>query len=609
MQITDFLIERVINEDIELVDKFYKESIFIDDEMVETFGDVYPEFMEMQRPKQTASSTEYRKAYFERMGNPISGFLGAIEKQVDKVFSSEEFKVIYSDNSDLKDPKDRAEWYFKNGYYNGEDLIKSFEATIKRKLLLEANSVLAVIPNETLDGDYPKPYHVIIPAKNVIYYKANEIAILLSETRVDMYNPDGSLYVKEYGKVYYIFDNKRYVKVTQYGIKEDGSVDWRINKVGDNYRLHGNDFMPVKKLGRNIIKQTEDGHELRSTDLQGSLVFLRQAIFAFLDYTVELNVHSSSILWSKGFVSCSSCKGKGKILSFDKEANKATHDDCGSCGGSGLRSPFTGDNKEVIIIPNSVSNLGEQEKVGGNVMGYVTRDHKPAEILANAYSEQMLLALRPFGLENLVQSPYNQSGESKVYDIQEGLAFIKGMSNHIGSLLNMNVTAIVNSRYRSLTNEQRAKEVVKVVTPASFNLATLKSIFEKVKDAITYKFPDIMVIEFQRQLMEKEFGMSSVEYRKFTIKAMLDPIPAADYSRKVISRSFLPDYLYILTSNFDYLMNLCILDRPNFIYLDFPTQRTLLENKAREMAIEAADNIAAEFSVKQPTNLIIDSNN
>jgi hypothetical protein len=196
-----------------------------------------------------------------------------------------------------------------------------------------------------------------------------------------------------------------------------------------------------------------------------------------------------------------------------------------------------------------------------------------------------------------------------VYDIQEGLAFIKGMSNHIGALLNMNVTAIVNSRYRSLTNEQRAKEVVKVVTPASFNLATLKSIFEKVKEAITYKFPDIMVIEFQRQLMEKEFGMSSVEYRKFTIKAMLDPIPAADYSRKVISRSFLPDYLYILTSNFDYLMNLCILDRPNFIYLDFPTQRTLLENKAREMAIEAADNIAAEFSVKQPTNLIIDSNN
>jgi hypothetical protein len=75
MQITDFLIERVINEDIELVDKFYKESIFIDDEMVETFGDVYPEFMEMQRPKQTASSTEYRKAYFERMGNPISGIL------------------------------------------------------------------------------------------------------------------------------------------------------------------------------------------------------------------------------------------------------------------------------------------------------------------------------------------------------------------------------------------------------------------------------------------------------------------------------------------------------------------------------------------------------
>jgi hypothetical protein len=56
-------------------------------------------------------------------------------------------------------------------------------------------------------------------------------------------------------------------------------------------------------------------------------------------------------------------------------------------------------------------------------------------------------------------------------------------------------------------------------------------------------------------------------------------------------------------------MNLCILDRPNFIYLDLPTQRTLLENKAREMAIEAADNIAAEFSVKQPTNLIIDSNN
>jgi ASC-1-like (ASCH) protein len=48
MQITDFLIERVINEDIELVDKFYKESIFIDDEMVETFGDVYPEFMEKE---------------------------------------------------------------------------------------------------------------------------------------------------------------------------------------------------------------------------------------------------------------------------------------------------------------------------------------------------------------------------------------------------------------------------------------------------------------------------------------------------------------------------------------------------------------------------------
>lgn len=575
-----------------LIDPYYIQSLELDNDIKETFGSVYPEFMKIQRPSQKEEQVKYRKDYFEQIGNPISGFDGQIEKQVDKIFTSEDLKIVFPEGSD--EGFDGFKYYLENAYYNGVNFLEVFRETIKKNVLKSPNSLLAIVPNETTK----KPYFIIVKPENVFYYKANELCIFQSELKSDVTREDGTV-EKKIGDIFYFFDSKKYVCVKHVGY-ENGQKIYDINQLNNgSYRNHGCYYMPCTKIGRKIVEVSEDGHELRGSDLYDSMVFLRNAIMDYMDLRVELNFHIATQAYFAGTVDCGTCKGTGKV----KGENRTTHT-CPTCGGGKKVPAFSGDGTDKLIIPSSINELGRTEKTGNLIGGFIERSETGARLFKESFVNNLKLGLQTFGLDHLAEVPLNQSGNAKDYDMQEGYQFIMSMSDHIGWLLNFTVTAMFFAKSKDIEAKNIEKERPRVVIPKSFNLSNSTSIFNKLKDAYTFNMPSSLKDKWTLELLEKEAGVNSLNviYQKVVTK--LDPMPTSNSNTKILSRSTLSDIDYVLTNNIDSIMQEAMSMNSNFLYYDYETQKIIVTTIAQRKLGEIGENLNINEVIKPSANLV-----
>jgi hypothetical protein len=595
-KISDELINELIRDVKGFRDPFFEEAINTDVSIANTFGSTYPEFMSIQRPNETESQKKYRKDYFEATGNPVSGFLGQIEKQLDKVFTSEEFKIVYNEDSTLGNENLRE--YLEESYYNGSKFIITFKDSLKKAILTQPNSVLSVIPNEQ-SGDYPNSYFLVASADKVLYYKANEFCILESELKSEKFDAAGNS-LGYTGEVYYLFDSENYCIVKNIGVDSNGKPNWTTNKSSeDAFRKHGFTNLPCKKIGTKIVKSTEDGHELRDSELADSLGFLRKAIMNSMDEVIEHNFHVASQEWALATTECGTCHGTGKV----KGEGKAVA--CGTCNGAKLVASFTGDGMNKMIIPASSSELGGRSDRMPTIMGgFIERSETGAKIFSQAFERNMQLALRPFGLEHLLEVPYNQSGSSKSYDMQEGYAFISSMSDHIGMLLKMTINSIAHSRYKALGVDKISNELPEVVLPKSFNLSNSYTLLEKIKEASTYHLPELVVARYTRLLIETESGKNSEEALEYSVRSYLDPLPTANYNEKLLSRAILGDLRHILSLNIQNIMKRAIIEKKSFLKMDYKEQLEIVNTYAQEILDVAKVNLDAQQTIKQQANVV-----
>lgn len=595
--ISDELVDGFLSGELRIRDPFQEEAEEEDEALTETFGSEYPSFMTVQRPNEKKSQVEYRKAYFEQIGNPASGFLGQIEKQIDKIFSSEDYRIGFCQKSEIKRKEDTAEWYFTKGYYNGRNLITSFQETIKRDSLIKPNSVLFVLPNERSTSEYAEPYFVIAESENVLYFKANELCIVKSELSSDVVDAGGNI-TGEKGDIYYFFDKRSYLIVKHTGYDEQGNRVYSRNKVGTNFRLHGCPFMPAKKIGRVVLKQTEDGHELRTSDIKDSLVFLRNAIFSYMDLRVEHNFHSASQAWLKGYVECGTCNGRGKV----KGEGKA--EVCPVCNGAKSVPVHGGNGLDVMIVPTTTDELGKTSKTSDVLGGFIERPINGAKLFEEGFEKNIKLALRPFGLEHLLDIPYNQSGTAKGKDMEEGHSFVMSMSEHIGELANMVSSAIVYMRYKNEDKVLIENEIPSISVPKSFNFDSISSLTNKLQVTTD----DYLKMRYTEMLVEKESGTNSDEHLYVKAKRKLDPCPLLSFNQKLTARTTLSDIKYILTVNIDAIMTECMEEDKNFLLLDYKTQKEIVYAKAQTLLDEAKPNLDTFTTIKSPVNIIQDSN-
>lgn len=590
----DFL-RMVLYQTSEVVDYFSEEACQLDNGIQEAFGDDYPSFMNVQRPNESEKQSKYRKEYFEQTGNPIKGYLGQIEKQVDKVFSSPDCKIKFSKNSKFK-TEDSLEQYLTKEYYNGDNFFNAFRETIKNKVLTSPNSVLAVIPNERSDENtYPKPYYIIAKPENVLFYKANEICVILSELKEDVVQGDTISHA--FGDIFYIFDRYNYVVARHTGYDDKNEKIFKLNTLNGEFRSHNCDFLPCKKIGRKILEQTENGFELRTSDLEDSMVFLRNGIMNYMDLVVEHNFHVASQEWAIGTIECLNCRGTGKA----KGEGKSTT--CKICGGAGKTQGITGNGLDKIVIPYQINELGKSEKAPSAVGGFIERPETGSKLFDAAFEKNMFRAMQPFGLEHLMKVPLNQSGASKDYDMQEGYTFVLSMSNHIESLFGMTLTAISNTRYQTAPKAYQEAEMPVMVMPKTFNLSSSQSLSTKLKDVITYSLPSELKLKYTEELLEKESGMGSEDLLYFQVKKRLDPLPTSTLSEKSTSRNYLSDIKYILTTNIDGILIEAMAIEKDFLYLSYEAQKQIVNDIATRYLKEVGSNIKLnETEIKRPVS-------
>jgi hypothetical protein len=583
-ELTKQLVQIVLEEEVHLEDFYADEAVAMDKSIAETFGNTYPNFMLIQRPNESETQKKYRKDYFEATGNPVMGFLGHIEKQGDKVLKSYDCRIVFQENSRLP-KKDTIQHYLTKDYYNGQNFFNTIANTIVSKILTAPNSILVIIPNEQ-EGDYARPYYTYIKPENTLFYKANEICIVKSELKCDVAWPGGQI---DYGSgdIYYFFDRKNYLVAKHVGYEEGTNKKmWNLNTVKGEFRKHGHTSMPAMKVGRKLYEYTEDGHELRTSDLYDSLVFLRNAMMNYMDKIVEHNFHGSSIAWLLGIVDCNKCNGTGRIPDPNK-GGKAL--ECPSCNSTGKVQGLSGSGLETITIPVNTDAMGNTSKTPSSIGGFIERPETGARLFKEAFEDNIRWALKPFGLEHLMEVPLNQSGEAKSQDKEEGKSFVQSMSDHIGELLDLTVISMTNMRFVKLSREDLEHEMPVVLMPKSLNLSTAESSTAKLQNAETYGLPDYLKLSYSKDLIDKESGTNSDELAYFEARKRIDPMPASNLDTKMASRPILSDLKYILATNIDAIMIEAMEMNDGFLYLERAKQKEIAYSIAEKYLAEATN--------------------
>lgn len=588
------------------MDYFRIEAVEEDRRLQEVFGAEYPKFMDIQRPGQTDEQQNYRKDLFEKLGNPLSGIESMIERQTDKVFTSDGFHLKFNTQEKLASV---FENYITKQYWNGNSFLESFKQAIKRKINLEPNSLLAIIPNEIKQGELPKPYFSFIPAKNILYYKANTIAIFKSELKqkfdkeylpkLDLEDP---LYRQEEGNVWYIFTEDKYCRIAHVGY-EGGKMMYDVNFIGENTVRHGCSFMPVIKIGRKLKQFSEDGSELRESDISGAVTSLSNALLNYLDHLIELNFHSASQEYVMGVAKCKSCRGTGRVSDQTDLTKKKP---CEKCSG-GWVSPFNGDGLDRLVIPPVIDDEGSGTTIAidpKKSMGYIERPTHGEKSFKENFHDNVAMAISPLGIGHLLNTPYNQSGEAKDKDMSEGYAYCQAIANHVGELLKFAIESMACLMFKSNDKFDLSKVVPNITTPNSFNLEGYNTLLKRLSDASQYSLPSFVIDKLEADLIEKEYGVSSMEYRKYIVKKSIDPLPNSSRNEKVISRSYLDDESYILTTRFENILNKTISTNKDFLFLDVEEQERILRDEASRMLSISKENLEKTVVLKPNVNII-----
>lgn len=584
--------------------EYYNQSVAHAEEIAKVFGRKYPDYLNVNRPKERKEYRDYRAKIYK---NPFRSLHGKVLKALKYIRQADDFDIVFPTQ---KEKTDTLKEYVESPMFSKKGSMQDwFFEKVGKGYVNDPNAVMCVIPMQqpASDQDYARPVAMLIPSERVYMHREGTFAVLGAPEKVPIQGVEGITA----GKVLIFVDAESYcvarqVQVQQAGEKEYASwqidgllIDEVTGEASFSPPLHNCPLMPAVKVGQDCTQENDEGETCYESILSGAFEAVKEGQAVESDIQVERNFHVSAQEWrySPKSTVCKArgCEG-GTITARDPISGNVTGKiDCPTCKGSG-RGANSGSGLDLIEVSPATAtgfdNEGRPMNIPTPPGGFIPRPVESIQELRKEFDRYSREAYAVVNMQFMRETPIDQSGTAKRYDREEMYRELNTVGGHICRMLENGLKWVGYQRYGKVVTDQ----LPTVIEPIRFNLENAELTREELKEAKDKKFDPNIQNPLTKRLIEYRAGKESDYYRKFELKEKLDPYPGMQPEEKLFLLSTMyvllrgdPEALKVsveavwLSINFDALISELQRTNPDFLTLDLSEQFTMMveANKKR----------------------------
>lgn len=574
--------------------EYYEESKEIKEDIASVFSNNYPEYLNINRPREKKAHKEYRENIYK---NPLKGFLDKQIERLDYIPESDDYSVVWHEGrqAELLKEHDKRVFVEKLGF---EDWFFDF---VKTDFVKDPNAVLVFVPHEIPESDTEpyKPIAELIGSENVFQFRKGKYAVLRSNREVKVIN-ETTKQIESDGLLLYFFDEESYTVVQETARASVGSalkskfLVWGLSyEVTPNMDvkaefkpfLHRCKGIPARKIGKKRIKVNGKGEELFASTVTNALEHIKDAQARYSDIQVEFNYHVNSQEYRVATRPCSAndCN-KGQVPVRDRDGLIIGSKTCGHCQGTGMEIGGSALDFIVYSMPKKEGFTDEIGNVPAVPGGFIPRPIESVRELVNEYKRKTDEAYADVHMAFHNRTPLVESGTAKEVDREEFYRDCIVLAKHFCGLLQWGYNVQASYMFGLVGLDE--SQIPKVITPSRFMLSGIDETRTELNEAITNGYETELLGVIQARMLEYQAGKDSLEYKRFVTRQHLDPLRGLKAPEKALQLGVISQMAsvgseahtamikqFVLSFQFQ-----ALLDEAEMSYADF-YQKTLKERQ------------------------------
>lgn len=549
----------------------YDETVDLYEKLrVHADGDMPKNIIEDRRPSESERIKEYREKIYVPITEPV---ISKVITSLSKIRRSTDWSILYNkDNipSIVREEETLQEYCEKNYPFFKSVTNWAFSVLLKA-LLIDANAVQASWPINMFDvqaTDYKKPFTYIFNSDQVLDYRMDDYAVLLSTDTYAYIDKDGS-YVQN-GKIVYYVD----ARFIQKWVQTDRSGGMSMQFVYE----HGLGYAPIRRLGGVFFKGMGDIFIYKSR-IQSMVPRLDEAARIYSDLQAEIVQHVHSDKWIFSQTECRHCKGSGTMTRGQDKCS------CDQCNGVGYiqTSPYS----NIVLRPQN--NLEGSSPIPTPPAGYIQKTDVALMVdrIDALVKDQIRAALSAINMEFLAETPMSQSGIAKEVDKDELNNFVNSVAEDLVANLDWNYMVINDYRYiDSIPNKVlRAKMLPAIAVPERFDLLSSSFLLAEITQVIKSGINPVILNQMQIDYANKKFYTNTAVKDELSTVFELDPFPNATEDDKMsrLSNNGITLEDYVISSNIQQFVRRAMRDNKGFQTMDIGAKKQLISKYAQEV--------------------------
>jgi hypothetical protein len=516
-----------------LLHPYYKQSVEHASLIDSVFGDAYPEFLQVDRPKEREkkSHRNFRAAIYKAITKP---FRRRLIRTLSAIRNADDFVIEFPlPDTNIKH-EDTLLYYTNEEFGPWKSVEEWFWGQVVQRYIDDPNSAAVLVPQIPDDAT---AYRTVLPlwvgSKQIWYHAEGVRSVICAEKK----NPviSGGVTTKD-GLILYFFDKESYCVAKQIAVV-DGVTQWDILGLEvvqgedgtiyqrENFPRHYFRVMPVFKVGSVISKTSDDGEFVfYESMVSDAIPNLKTVLQRSSDIDIEALLHTGSLEWQYVTKKCNVCSGDGYTESKQDGKTRKIKTTCTRCKGAGY-DIFDSNLEKILISPPTQSSFEDDKPLTLPTppAGMIERSPDAIKEFREEYKRNFTEAYQAIGLGHISDQIFmSSSGISKRYDRAEAENMVMDVSNHFTlKLLRPVYEATDCIRYGPVNMHGQQKPTVK--SPKRFDLNTIDATREELNDAMQHEYSEELKDSLQIKYLEQKDGKESDGYKILRIKSRLDP--------------------------------------------------------------------------------------
>lgn len=535
-------------------------------------GDMPKSIIEERRPSESERIKEYREKIYVPITEPV---ISKVITSLSKIRRSTDWSISYNNDSIPATVSGREDEtlqkYCEENYPYFKSVTNWAFSVLLKDLLIDANAIEAVWPINMFDvtaSDYRKPFTYIFHSDQVLDYRMEDYAVLLSSDTYAYVDSDGGYYAD--GKIVFYVDGKYIQKWVQ--VARDGRMS--INFVYE----HGLGYAPIRRLGGVFFRGMGDIFIYKSR-IQSMVPRLDEAARIYSDLQAEIVQHVHSDKWVFSQTECRHCKGSGTLTRGQDKCS------CDQCNGVGYiqTSPYS----NLVLRPQN--NLEAGAQIPTPPAGYIQKTDVALMVdrIGALVNEQIRAALSAVNMEFLAETPLSQSGTAKEVDKDELNNFVNSVAEDLVAAMDWSYMVINDYRYMDIVPNKvlRSKMLPAIAVPERFDLLSSSFLLAEITQVIKSGISPVILNQMQIDYANKKFYTNTAVRDELSTVFELDPFPNASEDDKMsrLGNGGITLEDYVISSNIQQFVRRAMQENKAFQAMDIKTKKALISKYAQEV--------------------------